>query len=433
MPPQPVEDNAGPGIIDIAMPLSDLALRLALALAIGFVIGLERGWQERGEEEGHRAAGLRTFSLIGLMGGIFGALSLEGDRILLAAGFVTIGAALGAFMWREGQSRHDFSATSLIAALLTFVLGAYAVLGNTTAAAGASVAALALLANKPALHSWLSRITWVELRSGLLLAAMTFIALPLLPHYPVDPWNALNPHDLWLMTILIAAVSFAGYAAVKIAGPERGLIVGAALGGLVASTAVTLSLARLARANGGHVNLLAGGILAAGCVMMVRVLFITVVVNQPLALELAPPLLAAAAAMGASAFALVRAGRGSTRQGSDLTIKNPFDLSEVLRFGLLLTLVMLAVVFARRYLGDSGLLGLAALSGLAEVDAMTLSVARLGEVSAIAVDAILVTVAVNSVAKAVYAGYAGGRRIALLVLGGTAVSALAAALVLWRT
>jgi hypothetical protein len=146
------------------MDTLDLALRLGLALAIGFLVGLERGWRERDEEEGSRTAGLRTFSLIGLLGGVFGALSLNDDRILLAAGFLTLGGALGAFMWREGEHRHDYSATSLVAALLTFALGAFALLGDIRVAAGAGVAAVILLANKETLHGWLERITWVELR-----------------------------------------------------------------------------------------------------------------------------------------------------------------------------------------------------------------------------------------------------------------------------
>ena len=105
------------------MELDDLSLRLGLALAIGFVVGLERGWHERGMEEGARAAGVRTFSLIGLLGGVLGALSLGGDRLVLAAGLVTVATAAGAFMWREGERHKDFSVTSLVAAILTLVLG----------------------------------------------------------------------------------------------------------------------------------------------------------------------------------------------------------------------------------------------------------------------------------------------------------------------
>lgn len=411
---------------------SELFLRLGLALAIGFLIGLERGWRERDEEEGHRAAGIRTFSLIGLLGGVFGALSISGDRILIAAGFVTTGAAVGAYMWRASANDKDFSATSLVAALLTFMLGAFALMGDIAAAAGAGVAAVLLLANKQTLHGWLERITWAELRSGLLLAAMTFIALPLLPHRTVDPWNALNPHSLWLMTTLIAAVSFAGYAAVKLAGPHRGLLLAAALGGMFASTAVTLSLARLAKQNVKHLRLLAGGILASGTVMLLRVLVVTGLINFALAQALAPALLAAALGMALMAAIYVMGGGAHpAHQARRFVLKNPFDLVEVLKFGALLTIVSVAVVLARQYWGDVGLLSLSAISGLADVDAITLSVAKLGSVEPVVLQAILLTALVNTLAKNAYAVLAGGRRLGLLVFAGT-LAAILAGLAGWR-
>jgi len=409
------------------MDQTDLVLRLGLSTAVGFLIGLERGWRERDEEEGHRTAGLRTFTLIGLMGGIFGALSLGGNLAFLAAGFVTIGVTVGAFMWREGQQKDDLSATSLVAAMLTYVLGAFAVLGNLQVAAGAGVATVVLLAHKEILHEWLTRISWPELRSGLLLAAMTFMLLPLLPDRAIDPWNALNPHTIWLMTILIAAVSFGGYAAVKLAGPRTGLILSALLGGMFASTAVTLSLARLAPDNPSHVRLLAGGILAAGCVMLLRVLVVTALINSQLSLAIAPVLLVAAAAMGILAFVFVSARNDVEVKGiQEFSLKNPFDIFEVLRFGALLAVVMLAVALARTQPGDSSVLAVAAVSGLADVDAITLSVARFGEVSPAAINAILAAVAVNTFAKGAYAWLAGGARLGLLTIGGSGLAMLAA-------
>lgn len=404
------------------MDHQELALRLGLALAIGFITGLERGWKERDEEEGGRTAGLRTFALIGLLGGVLGALSLGGDRLLLTAGFVVTGASLAVYMWREGERENDLSATSLIAALLTFVLGALAVMGDMTVAAGVSVAMVLLLAHKILLHGWLERITWRELRSGLLLAAMTFIALPLLPDHPLDPWQALNPHELWLMTIMIAAISFAGYAAVRIAGPERGIYIAAALGGLFASTAVTLSLARQARSNRAQIFLFAGGILAAGCVMMLRVLVITGLINLQLAIALAPVLIAAAAVTAISSLLLLWRNRRDGKSAPQQDIyKNPFDLGEVLRFGAILAAVGLAVVLARQYFGDRGLFAVAALSGIADVDALTLSVARMPDAGAAAVLAILLTAAVNTVAKSVYAWVAGGTRLGVILLAQNAV------------
>lgn len=407
----------------------DLAYRLALALAIGFLIGLERGWHERDEEPGQRTAGLRTFSLIGLFGGLAGLVSLGGDRVLLASAIVVLGAVLGAFMWREGQRHNDLSATSFVAALVTFCLGAYAVLGDQAIAAGSAVVVVLLLANKDMLHGWLSRISWTELRSGLLLAAMTFIALPLLPDRAIDRWGALNPHQLWLMTILIAAVSFAGYVAVKLAGPQRGLMLAAALGGLVTSTAVTLSLARLAPGNRGHVKLLAAAILAASAVMMLRVLGILALLNQSLAWAMVPVLLPATLAFAAVAGAMMLGEAGGTSgAAASLDLKNPFELGTVLRFGGLLAVVSVAVAVARQLYGDMGLFTVAAISGLADVDAITLSAARLQGPVQIAADAVLVAIAVNTGAKTLYAWYAGGGRIGgLLLLCNAAVLAVAAA------
>jgi uncharacterized membrane protein (DUF4010 family) len=396
--------------------LIDLATRLGLALALGFVVGLERGWKERDEGEGHRTAGIRTFSLIGLLGGIFGMLSLGGDRILIAAGFVLTGAVLAVFMWREGERQGDYSATTLIAALLTFMLGALAVLGDMAIAAGAGVATVGLLAYKRQLHGFLARVTWAELRSGLLLAAMTFIALPLLPNRALDPWGALNPHELWLITILIAAVSFLGYVAVKLVGPSRGLVLAAAVGGLVSSTVVTLTLAKLARDNAARVPLLTGSILASGGVMLLRVLVLAGVINLSLALALTVPLLAAALFQGLAAVLLIgRDGKGGAKP-EGLVHKNPFLLSEVLRFGAILAAVMLAAGIAQSIYGNSGLMAVAAISGLADVDAVTLSVAGMGPASRAGVAAILIAIGVNNIAKSTYAWYAGGSRLGLMLL-----------------
>ena len=173
------------------MELQDIATRLGLALALGFVIGLERGWRERDEKEGQRAAGIRTFSLIGLLGGLFATLSPGSDHVLLAAGFIATSTVMGAFIWREHAREGVYGATTMIAALVTFVLGAVAVLGDMRVAAGAGVVTVGLLAYKSTLHGFLARITSQELRSALLLAAMTFIALPLLPD-----GRAVIPHEV---------------------------------------------------------------------------------------------------------------------------------------------------------------------------------------------------------------------------------------------
>ncbi|MCZ7594561.1 MAG: MgtC/SapB family protein [Hyphomicrobium sp.] len=216
------------------MDTFQLIQRLAVALAIGLIIGIERGWKQRSEPEGERAAGLRTLTLSGLLGGVWGALALGTGvwgLIGLGAAFVGFTGVVALFRYREMQREGSFGATTVIAAMLAFALGALAVLGDPRAAAAAGVATALLLALKAMLHAWLERLTWEELRSGLILLAMTVIALPLLPDRELAAWLPVNPREVWLMTIFIAALSFAGYVAIRMAGPGLGLLLSGLAGG----------------------------------------------------------------------------------------------------------------------------------------------------------------------------------------------------------
>jgi uncharacterized membrane protein (DUF4010 family) len=226
-------------------------------------------------------------------------------------------------------------------------------------------------------------------------------------------------------------VSFASYAAIRIAGPERGTVLAAGVGGLVASTATTLTLARLARENPERVRLLGGSVVLSGAVMLIRVLVIVAIINLAFAISLAPALIAGALTMGILAFWLIRRGPGAKKTRADIKLRNPFELLQVLRFGLLLTLIMLLAVAARRFFGDAGLIGLAAISGLADVDAITLSMSKTAGSNATAGPAlaILTAVGVNTIAKTVYAAYVGGRHIGLIVAAGTVLGFAAAAAV----
>ena len=174
----------------------ELLTRLGLALAIGLLVGVERGWRERDQAEGERTAGVRTFALIGLFGGVWGALYGVVGPLPFAAAFLAFAGGFTLFKWREAEREDDFGATTLVAALLTFALGALAVLGDMTAAVAAAVAMVALLAAKRWLHQWIETLTWEELRAALILLAMSFIALPVLPDRGYGPYDAINPHAL---------------------------------------------------------------------------------------------------------------------------------------------------------------------------------------------------------------------------------------------
>ena len=313
------------------MDQEELFRRLAVALAIGLLIGLERGWQTREESDHQRTAGLRTFALTGLLGGICGLMSLVSSPFVLAAGLLAFTGALVTFSFLEAAAEKNFSVTGVVAGILTFVLGAYATLGNETVAVAAAVAMAILLALREPLHSWVRNVTWPEMRSVLVLLAMSFLLLPILPNRPVDPWQVLNPSEIWLLAILIAAVSFAGYIAVRVLGDRR------------ASPSPPLPAAWRPRpqprshlpawraSQPASTRLLAGGILLAGVTMLVRIVVLAGLLKPELlpALHLARD--AAAAVLLAGAGALLWRRQGGATEHPHLQIKNPFDLGTVLQ------------------------------------------------------------------------------------------------------
>ncbi len=422
------------------MDQTTLAPRLAVALAIGLLIGLERGWVQRDEAEGERTLGLRTLGLTGLLGGATGAIAAAAPGVgapLLAVALAVYGLIIGVMRYREMLREATLGATTIVAALLTFVLGAMAVLVDPTLAAAAAVAVTGLLALKQALHGWLQRLTWIELRAALLLLTMTLILLPILPNRDMGPMQALNPHELWLMTILIAAVQAAGYVAIKIAGERSGVLLSAVAGGLVSSTAVTLGLARAVPANPNRVDLFAAGIQAAGATMLLRVLVIAALLNAELAVLLALPLGLAALVQGGAGALLQR--RDMTAAATpDIELGSPFELPTVLKFGAVLVVVMLISKAAAAWAGGAGVVAVAALSGVADVDAISLSMLRLAGTDLTpltAAAAILASVATNTLAKAIYSWWIGGRALGLrnltIALAAIGAAALGLALIAW--
>lgn len=422
---------------------AELIQRLAFALAIGLLIGLERGWRTRDEEEGERAAGVRTHGLAALLGGVWGAVSLQfeqhGGAVALGIAFALFSGVMAVFRYRETLHDKTYGATSIVAAMLAFALGAYAVVGDQTAAAAGAVATTTLLAAKGMLHEWLQKLTWAELRSGLVLLVMTFILLPLLPDRAIDRWGAVNPHELWLMTVLIAAISFAGYVAVKVVGDRRGLAIAGMAGGLASSTAATAAMSRLAAERPARVQALAAGALFSNAVMGLRLLVILSVVNVHLGLRLAAPLLAVALAyLAFGAFFVWRGDETGETDGQPLAGENPLDLPSVLKFGALLAAVMALSKIATKFAGSSGAYALALVSGVADVDAISLTMARLGasEIGAdAAAYAILLAIVSNTVAKSAMSWLIGGApmglRFSLASL--TALGAAGAALVFLPT
>lgn len=398
------------------MQPDDLLRRLAVALAIGLLVGAERHWRDRDAQPGTRTAGVRTFGLTGLTGGVVAALGETagplGGALLLAAGLFALVAVLLPFALREAEAESRFSATGLVAAIATYALGALAVSGAIQAAGAAAVAMTALLAARESLHGLVARITWAELRSAVLLLSMTLVALPLVPDEPIDWLLGVNPARVWTLAVLLAAVSWLGYLAVKLGGERTGLLIAGAAAGLVSSTAVTLGNAAAAR-RGGPAGGLAAGALVAGSVSCLRTLGLAMLTAPGTGWRLLPALLAATIVLAAAAFLL---GRNASPGDESTELGDPFEIRSVLRMALLLGAVGAAAKLGAERLGTGAVLGIALVTGLTDVDAITLSVPPLAPEQIaleLASQAVGVAVASNLVAKSLYAAALGGRGFAV--------------------
>ena len=406
--------------------------RLLLALAIGLLIGVERGWQERAVKDGSRAAGVRTYALIGLLGGLSALLSSFAGNLFLGSALLAFAGSLALFEWREAQASNSASATGLIAGLLAFVLGAYAVLGDMVVAGASGIAATVILAERQVLHAFVANLKWTELRSALLLLVMSFVLLPLVPDRPVDPWGALNPRQLWLMVVVIAALSYVGYICVRLAGERAGLIYAAAAGGLVSSTTVTWTYARLSHSQPQSSLPLVAGVTTAWAISLLRMSLIAIFLAPALAWPLLSILMLPILFLLGVAALMFRRSE-STSEKSPLDLRDPFELGEVLKFGALLAVVTLAAKLAGTGSSQLGLVPLAAVSGVVDVDPITLSISRMAGQSValpLAATVILVAGGANLACKAVLAATLGSREFATY-LSIAALTAAASAVLLW--
>lgn len=405
----------------------ELLQRVGLAAAIGLLIGIERGWQEREARDGGRVAGIRTFTLIGTLGGI--AALLPGS-MSLGLCFLAFALPFGFFEWQRANKTGDMSVTGFVAAMVTFALGAYATHGNMKVAAAGAVVTAAVLAERQLLHGFLQRLTWIELRAALLLLVMTVVLLPVLPDRALDPWDALNPHQIWLMTVLVGVVSYVGYIAVRVAGERRGLLYAGLAGGLTTSTTVTWTFARLARHNPAARLEVMTAILAAWVVSLWRVVALATAIAPSLLTSLAPPMAAASAPLLIGAGLAYRAAAKTEAEG--LKLSDPLELSLMLRFAVLLAGIMLLAKLVST--GEAGLFALAGFSGLLDVDPITLSMARMANTSLsqfIAASTILIACASNGLAKSVLAVIFGGWQLGLRLAGLALLSLTAGALALF--
>ena len=416
--------------------LHDISLSLLIALSIGLLIGIERGWSEREEKEGNRMAGIRTFSIVGLLGGIWGLLAIEINEWVLAVAFLSVTALIIAAHLTEVKRDEDVGTTTAFTLMLVFALSAWSVFGYELPALGATVVVTAFLGYKPTLHRWLRNINKKEIHAWTKLLVITLVLLPLLPNEGYGPWDAFNPYWVWWMVVLISGLSFVGYVSIKLAGKNLGTLLTSFVGGLASSTAVTISLAQFAKKSRSTFLFMAG-VLMASSIMFIRVLVEVSVVNYKLLDDLLIP-------VAAMFVGLILAGawlwkyRVDTEESAPVRIKNPFQLSTALKFGLLLGAILVLSEGMQEWFGDQGVYALSVVSGLMDVDAITLSLSRMSQDSLseeVAVMGILLAAVTNTLVKGlIFSFYVGIKRsltLLILLIAAITPGILIAALMFW--
>jgi uncharacterized membrane protein (DUF4010 family) len=401
--------------VAILIDLPQALLRVLVAGLAGGLIGIERERSQAQQNE-PSFAGARTFPLIAILGASLTVVTgAVGPAVV--AGFIAIAALIVASYLITSRGGHPGTTTET-AALATYWIGVMAGLGSLLLAGAVAIVTGVLLVSKERLDTFGRTLTREELTATLTLAVIAAVILPVLPDAGYGPWGVWNPRKLWTVVVLVCGLSFLAFIGMRVWGAARGLYVSGLLGGLVSSTATTVSLAGRSREAPGHAPAFAVAAGIASLVMVLRVAFLAAVTGPDVMVRLLP-FLVASAASGALAIALL--ARRARPAEDATTVANPFRLASALKFGAVFAVVLLLVEAAQRRLGPWGVLVAAVLSGLTDVDAITIALASS---TSLPVDQAATGIAFatlsNTVAKLSYAAWLGAprfRRILLVILG----------------
>lgn len=391
-----------------------VTLQLAIALAIGLIIGMERGWESRESPAGLRIAGIRSFGLIGLLGGLSALLAAQFGVSVLVIAFLGLALIIAVSYGVTAQNTQDFGITTELALLITFVLGALAGKGLASEAVAVAVVMTVLLGFKQELHQSLRHLDRRELIATLQLLLIAAVVLPLLPNRDLGPWSALNPRAIGLLVVLIAGISYVGYFAMRLLGARVGLLATAVLGALVSSTAVTVSFGRMARRGQGNFALLGAGISLASGTMALRILVEVSLVNPALLPSLVPPVAVLAVVPLVAAGAIVIRTK-SVETSAEVELKNPIELGAALGYGAVFAVLFILIQAMEAWFGNAGVYALSAISGITDVDAVSLSLAQAtkGDLPlVVGTTGILIAAMVNTAVKALLATVIGGWKLA---------------------
>jgi len=411
----------------------ELLYRFGAALALGLLVGLEREYSYADESQARLFGGARTFPLIALTGCTAALVASEITPWFFPVAFAAVtGLVLAAYT--ATAAKGDIGLTTEITSLVVFLCGALVYWDYILLAAAVTVTTTALLSLKTALHNLTKRISQQDIYATLKFAIITVIILPILPNRTYGPLDVLNPQQIWLMVVFISGISFFGYVLIKLVGPRQGIGLTGLLGGLVSSTAVTLSFSQRSQEESHLARPFTLAITIASTTMFIRVLFEASVLNPALARRLVIPMLAAAG-VGLAACVYLWFAEHTNEKG-EVAVSNPFELGPAIKFGLLFAVILFISKAAQVYLGNAGVYLSSIVAGLTDVDAITLSMSRLAGEATIpqvtAARAIVLAAMSNTAVKAGIAATMGASSLrryvlpifALILITGVAVAFL---------
>jgi len=383
-----------------------------VAIALGILVGLEREFHASKDRK-ESFAGIRTFTVVAIFGALVGYLGITYSFWIIVAGLICFSIFAIVFYIIDCQVSKHYGATTEIASIVVFVIGILCSASQLRLAIIATILLTLFLSLKGPLHGFVKKLNKEDIYSTLKFAIIAFIILPFLPNHPYGPYGVFNPYKIWMIVVLISAISLVGYLAMKFIGAKKGMGLTGFFGGFVSSTAVSMSMSQTSKTVTKIVNPFVFAMVIASSTMFFRVLVVVGILNKALIGKLLIPLLAMGITGAVSAFVLWKKKNGVSEKDKQLKIHSPFTVGPALKFALFFIIVLFVAKIGSVYLGSKGMYLTALLSGLADVDALTVSVAELTSAGSVAADvgvtAIVIAVITNTMVKAGIANIFGGK------------------------
>ena len=398
----------------------EIAFNLLVALAIGMIIGFEREWKAQIEQqETAYDAGFRTFTVVSFLGGLSAVLSETISPFILPSIALALSSIIFISYRYNAKRSKDFGYTSEVTLILVFAMGAFAAAGYTIEAIAFSAIVVALLRLKNKLHTYIKELEKEEVNATIQLLLLAAVALPLLPNSDIGPGGAINPRTIGIFILLIAGISYFGYFSTKLVGARLGIFLTALFGGLTSSTAVAVAFSKFASTNkNASTKLLGGGISLAAAMMGPRLLILVGIINLSLIPLVSPVLIALTVIPVIAAVWIAWHMQKKTKIIAPLDLKNPLQLDTAAFYGIIISLLFLVTYFVQNYYGAAGVYALAATSGLADADAISMTFAKSAEpvgnnlLPLIAANGILIAAFTNTLVKAIISLVIGGWELA---------------------